>query len=543
MKKRLLCVFLSALMLLSCDAVSLTASAKQTDDKYSSEQWAYYNEISNINIEKAWEYGRGQDQPVIVAVVDTGVDYQHADLAGSMWVNEDETYQSEADNDKNGYAGDYYGWNFITDSPVVCDYAYSPNIRHYADYHGTHIAGIIAATANNGVGIAGVASSSNVKIMSVKVIDKVGGGEISSIINGIKYAEKNGATICNLSLGFEEYNSSLYNVMKNSNMLFVCAAGNGESWTDYEGYDIGVNPVYPASFDLDNIIAVGNTNNTGDLDSSSCYNKLQVDIAAPGTSVISADVDKLHSEEGIYFKATGTSMATPFVSATAAMIASYYGDLSAKDIKKMLLSGSKTKSALASKIADGRFLDVYGALTYDGMMASPETEISNISKTNNKKYTVRIHNPLKEELTVYYEKGKKSLSYFSEKGDYKSLALNENNTTDFTVKKTEGYTIYVKDSRGNEAVFYDKITVSKLAKLELNVTKKTIKKGDSYRLKTTLFPLGVYADITYVSSNPKVAAVSASGKITAKKKGSTTIMVTAKDGSITKKAKCVITVK
>ena len=194
----------------------------------------------DVNAEKAWSLYSGGKRDVVVALVDTGVDYTHEDLADNIWVNTDEIPGNGIDDDGNGYVDDVYGWNF-----------YSGNNQVYTgsdDSHGTHGAGTIAAESGNGVGIAGLAQGEHVKVMAVKALGgKDGSGTTASIIQAIRYAEDNGAKICNLSLGTDRDDRALYQVMAASDMLFVVAAGN-------DGADTDTSPSYPASYSLDNII-------------------------------------------------------------------------------------------------------------------------------------------------------------------------------------------------------------------------------------------------------------------------------------------------
>ncbi|MEG2512036.1 MAG: S8 family serine peptidase [Acetivibrio sp.] len=551
-KKRMVSSLLCLILLFQWNGYTPHALAKETEtckvrtlvtqDKFSNLQWAYYDLIENINIEEAWKLSKDAENEVTVAIIDTGIDYLHADLAPNMWVNEDEVMDSSLDNDENGYEGDYYGWNFVDENAEICNYEKSSKTGLYADIHGTHVAGIIGAVADNGIGIAGVAAYSKVKLMSCKALGSEGEGNMSAIIEAIEYAENNGASICNLSLGTSDYSKALYKAIKNSKMLFVCAAGNGTKDTNMQGYDISKSPVYPAGYQLDNIITVANTNNTGQLDSSSCYSNEYVDIAAPGTSIVSAYVDEEHTPLGRYVKETGTSMAAPFVTGTAAMIASYYGNLPANVIKKMILGGSRKVDALCSKVRDGAFLDVYGAMSYKGMMASVQTEVTDLPYSNYKKCHVTIENPMKDTLTLRYAKGNQDLSYFQQGEKGEAFEWKENKTTK-TIKETTEYTVYLRDSLGNEQVYTEKIVVPKLTGIKLSTTKKTLKKGEKFRLEAAIKESNAYASIVYDTSNPKVAKVSSSGNVAAKNKGTTTITVTAIDGNTVKKAKCKVTVK
>ena len=166
---------------------------------------------ADVNCQKAWDiYPEAGDPSIIVAVLDEGVMWNHPDLAANMWVNEDEEYASNEDNDGNGYAGDRYGYNFVKNSPVIC---WSEN---YDTGHGTHVAGTIAAVNNNGEGVCGVAGGNGtpgtgVRIMSCQVIDGMYSVTLAQEARAFKYAADNGAVIVQCSWG---YNSALANMME-----------------------------------------------------------------------------------------------------------------------------------------------------------------------------------------------------------------------------------------------------------------------------------------------------------------------------------------
>ena len=172
----------------------------------------------DLNIATAWELYQANND-VIIALIDSGVDYTHEDLAGHIWVNEAEVAGNGIDDDGNGYIDDIYGWNFYHNSNLI--YTGSE------DSHGTHGAGTMIATADNGVGISGIIQGDAIKIMPLKALGgSDGSGSTASLIRAIQYAEANGATICNLSLSTTTNDRALYQVMANSSMLFIVAAGN-----------------------------------------------------------------------------------------------------------------------------------------------------------------------------------------------------------------------------------------------------------------------------------------------------------------------------
>ena len=304
----------------------------------------------DINIKEAWQlYGQQPDKrPVTVAVIDTGIDTSHKDLKDAIWINEDEIPRDSIDNDGNGYVDDVNGWNFISNTNQL--------FAGDEDTHGTHGAGTIAAVKGNG-GIAGIGDSHYIKIMVLKALGgEEGKGSPESVIEAIRYAEANGAQICNLSFGSGQTSPEFEAAIRDSHMLFVAAAGNGNQ---YEiGYDIDRHPVYPASFPYDNIITTGNLLFNGHLDESSNYGQINVDLAAPGTYILST------VPADTYAYMTGTSMAAPMVTGAAALLYSGRPDLSLSDVRTALLSSVHKLAPLKGKTASGGMLDVAAAMKW-----------------------------------------------------------------------------------------------------------------------------------------------------------------------------------
>ncbi len=325
------------------------------DDWYGSLETIQSVSGIDVHIQPLWDRGWTEDfdADTIVAIVDTGINYTHPALQDRVWTNQREIPGDGIDNDRNGYIDDVYGWNFYENNANV----YTTEGR-LEENHGTHCAGTIVS-CTTGASIRGVAQiAPNVQVMSVKVL---GGlhpqGSIADLIQGIRYAENNGASICNLSIGLTQWSEELYQVMSQSDMLFVVAAGNGTSATIGAGYNLDDSLLYPACFSLPNMITVANLQCDGRLHYSSNYSKTYVDLAAPGSSIYSTSTESAGN-----CTLTGTSMAAPMVAGAAALIWSQDPSLSAEDVKQDILSTVRPLPDLMQKIKSGGTLDISAAL-------------------------------------------------------------------------------------------------------------------------------------------------------------------------------------
>ncbi|MFR1017324.1 S8 family peptidase [Clostridium fessum] len=301
----------------------------------------------DMNIVPAWKKydAKSGKRQVIVALIDTGVDITHPELSGSIWTNTGEIPGDGIDNDGNGYIDDVYGWNFYDNAQVFTG---------TDDNHGTHSAGTIAA-ARNGVGTVGICDPAYVKIMVIKTLGTSSGvGTVSNVVKAIRYAQANGASICNLSFGTMKYSEELYQAIKDSGMLFIVAAGNGDA--SGNGYSIDEQPMYPASFELDNIISVANLRFDGQLDRASNYGVRSVDLAAPGNYILST----ITGNDYAYM--SGTSMAAPMVTGTAAMLYSCDASLSLMDVRNRILQSARPLESLSGKVVTGGMLDAGAAM-------------------------------------------------------------------------------------------------------------------------------------------------------------------------------------
>ncbi|WP_299238715.1 S8 family serine peptidase [Sulfurihydrogenibium sp.] len=317
------------------------------NDPYYPSQWGLVKVLAN----KVWDACKGSDN-TIVAVIDSGIDLNHPDLKDHIWKNTGETNCNDGiDNDNNGFVDDCYGWNFASNNNNTQD----------DDGHGTHVAGIIGAVTNNNVGVAGL--NWYVKLMSVKILDSTGSGDVANLIKAIDYAVKNGAKIINSSLGYPDSCSyvppsqALYDAIKSAGdrgVLFVAAAGN-------YGCNNDKTPLWPASFNLPNIISVGASDQNDNLAYFSSYGQNSVHLLAPGTNIISTYFDKTNNQS-TYKSLSGTSMAAPFVSGAAALLMSCLNNPTIYEIRERIVSSVDVFDSLSSKTISSGRLNIYNAL-------------------------------------------------------------------------------------------------------------------------------------------------------------------------------------
>lgn len=294
---------------------------------------------ADIDAPEAWDLQTGSHD-VIIAVIDSGVDYTHDELKNNMWVNTAEIPDNGIDDDGNGYIDDYRGWDFANnDNDPMDDH-----------YHGTHVAGTIAAAGNNGIGVTGI--NWHARIMPLKFITATGSGSVESAIAAIEYAVAMGAKISSNSWGGPQYSQALKDAIANAERmghLFIAAAAN-------DSVDNDTAPRYPASYDLPNIISVAATDNNDALASFSNYGLTTVDLGAPGVNIYST------SPGNGYRTLSGTSMATPHVSGVAGLLLAQNPGLSYQEIKDLILSNTDPVASLKGKTVTGGRLNAYKAL-------------------------------------------------------------------------------------------------------------------------------------------------------------------------------------
>ncbi len=305
---------------------------------------------ADIDAPEAWDITTG-DSLAVVAVIDTGVDYTHPDLAANIWTNPGEIAGNGIDDDGNGFIDDIHGFDFVNNDGDPMD----------DNSHGTHVAGTIAGDGNNGAGVAGVTWNSS--IMALKFLSAGGSGSIADAVRAVNYATMMktiygvNVKLTSNSWGGGGYSQAMYDAIAASgvaDILFIAAAGNSSNNND-------VNPSYPSNYNLDNVIAVAATDHNDDLAYFSSYGATSVDLAAPGVSIYSTVLD------GGYASYSGTSMATPHVSGVAALAWSVNPEASAAQVKAAILAGVDPLAPLAGVVATGGRLNALSTLEIMGM--------------------------------------------------------------------------------------------------------------------------------------------------------------------------------
>jgi subtilisin family serine protease len=366
---------------------------------------------ADINAPEAWDlFPESDPRPgshdVVVSVIDSGVEYTHPDLARNIWINQgeipaalstqledtdgdglitfvdlnqvansalvtdgngngfidggdllsDPTWENGVDDDGNGLTDDLIGWDFLNnDNDPIDDHR-----------HGTHVAGTIGAVGDNSLGVSGV--NWDVSIMPLKFLNTQLTGSTSNAILAINYATlmrsqfDTNVRVMNASWGtLDDFNPDLQDALtaaQSADILFVAAAGNGNVIGDGVDLDNDVG-FYPASFDLENIIAVAASDNSDNLARFSNFGATSVDLAAPGVGIFG-----LNLGDGFIFR-TGTSMAAPHVTGTVALLASLRPLAIASELRDAIITSVRSVSGLNGDVASGGVLNAQGALTID----------------------------------------------------------------------------------------------------------------------------------------------------------------------------------
>jgi subtilisin family serine protease len=319
------------------------------NDPNFSKQWS----LDAIDATRAWSLHKGTHS-LRIAVLDTGIDKTHPEFADNIWTNPREIAGDGIDNDANGYIDDTNGWDFTYTSPGTLR-GNGDNNPADGHGHGTHVSGIIAAQGNNAIGVTGICWDA--AIVPLKVAGDDGSGFTSWMIAAIEYCARNGISIANASIGGASYSgfckAAIDAAGAQSNLLLVAAAGNN-------GTDNDATPFYPASYDAPNIVSVASTTSADALSSFSNRGLLTVDIAAPGSSITSTH-PQAKTASG-YTTLSGTSMATPMVTAVAGLLHENRPEWSFAEIKSALLASVTPISGLSGKVASGGLVNAYQAM-------------------------------------------------------------------------------------------------------------------------------------------------------------------------------------
>jgi subtilisin family serine protease len=305
---------------------------------------------ADIDAPEAWDIHTGSSS-IVVAVIDSGIDYNHVDLQANIWTNPGETGGGKEtngiDDDGNGYIDDWRGWNFVNGNNNPID-TYNPV------YHGTHVSGTIGAKGNNGIGVVGVCWA--VKLMALKA------GATAQFINAIDYSTYNGAHLSNNSWGVPDSGALLAAIdrARTNGKLFIAAAGNDNRNNDNI-------PTYPASYDLDNVISVLATDHNDLRSPYSSWGPYSVDVGAPGgTDPYPTELTRnIYSTKryDAYQYMSGTSMAAPHTAGLVALIKAHRPSLNWWQVKTILMSSVDPKSSLSGKCSTGGRVNAYNALT------------------------------------------------------------------------------------------------------------------------------------------------------------------------------------
>ncbi len=319
---------------------------RTTNDPLLGEQYGL-QATAGVNAFSAWDKSIGS-RLALVAVMDSGVDDTHPDLAKAIWRNPKEIPRNGRDDDGNGYVDDTAGYDFINNDTLPRD----------DQKHGSHVAGIIAASGNNGKGVAGVAWGS--RVVPLKVLDSLGDGFTSDIVKAMDYVgdlRRGGVPIIAINMSFGGPTSSALEraVMRalQNDLLIVAAAGNESSNND-------LLKVYPASYNFPHVLSVSAVDQDGNLSSYSNYGAETVSLSAPGDDVMSTV--PFRTTGSYYDTLSGTSMATPHVAGAAALVAATNRKLTAPLIRQVLMNSVRESVALTGLSVSEGYLDAAAAV-------------------------------------------------------------------------------------------------------------------------------------------------------------------------------------
>lgn len=335
--------------------------------------------LDTIDIQQAWDRADPRTD-LVIAMIDSGLDLSHPDLINNLWQNPGDLSADGIDDDQNGYIDDLRGWDFIggqfciltSDDECLCQQDQPGGSDNPGDNepqddfgHGSHVSGIVAAEGNNGIGISGILWKA--RLMPLKIIDRNGCGSAADEIQAIHYAIKNGAKIINASFGAPGPSQFEHDAIAAANaagILFVAAAGN-------DGESNDVMPIFPASYDLPNVISVGASDQDDRLSKFSNFSRSRVDLTAPGEGIRSTvpfsgcpAALNLCSTSG-YEVLSGTSMSAPHVTGSAGLLLVEDPTLLPSELKAILSLTVDPQESLKGRIASAGRLNANSALIRD----------------------------------------------------------------------------------------------------------------------------------------------------------------------------------
>lgn len=313
-------------------------------------QFASLYGMTKISAPQAWDMQTGSSA-VVVADIDTGMKMTHEDLVPNLWVNTGEIAGNNIDDDANGYIDDVNGYDFYFNDSNPTD----------ENGHGTHTAGTIGAKGNNSLGVTGV--NWNVKIMPIKIYDAGGTTSTSTMLinayNYIRTMKNRGVNIkatnnsyggCNEACGYDQATKDALDALGDADVLQAFAAGNNGTNND-------TTPFYPSNYTSPSIISVASSNSADTRSGFSCFGATTVDLAAPGSGILST----IMTGTG-YGNLSGTSMATPHVAGSAALVAAQHPTLSAASIKATLMNNVDNLAAWNGVVKSNGRLNVFKAI-------------------------------------------------------------------------------------------------------------------------------------------------------------------------------------
>lgn len=317
-------------------------------------QAAYMATSAPIGVQSIWNTSGMPAVRPIVAVIDTGLDTNHFVIqdSGALWINTDEVAGNGIDDDGNGYVDDRNGWNFVDNTGNMYD----------DDGHGTHVSGIILSVDQNIYTTP--LQASKIQIMPLKFLNGNGVGTTSNAIRAVYYAVNNGATVLNNSWGGPTYSAALHEAVAYSysaGALFVAAAGNA-------GMNNDATPMYPASYDVPNVVSIAATTDADYLAMFSNFGASSVDIGSPGVYILST------IPNDAFGTSSGTSMATPFVAGTAAQMKVEQPNMLGYQIRTILLSQFASVARLSGKVQTAGRLNTATSVTYSKTAAVDTTQ-------------------------------------------------------------------------------------------------------------------------------------------------------------------------